>query len=143
MESWYVTAVLNQCPHCQQGQLFHGWIRLPPTCDICGARFERWPGAWTGPTVGGYGVGCVVASILTLYLYRTKQLVPGAEWGIALAAVVSILLVYRPIKAGWMGMLYDWGYVYPDPPKRVPAPIEASGDAAAPPDPVLDGGDAA
>ena len=122
MENWYVTAVLNQCPHCQQGRLFQGWLKLAPTCDVCGARFERWAGAWTGPTVAGYSVGAITAAILTFSLSSMGLLVPGAEWGIGIASCAVILVVFRPITAGWLGMMYEWGYIYPDPPKVEPPP---------------------
>jgi uncharacterized protein (DUF983 family) len=131
LESWYVTAVLNQCPNCQQGALFKGWIKLHETCEVCGARFERWPGSWTGPTVGGYGVGAAVGAGMTLVMARTGTLFDGAQWLIGLVAVLAILLVYRPIKAAWIGMMYDWGYVYPDPPKNPPAPGGELSTAAA------------
>jgi uncharacterized protein (DUF983 family) len=122
MESWYVTAVLNQCPNCQQGALFKGWLKLRETCDVCGARFERWPGAWVGPTVGGYGIGAATALVLIFVLQRTGYLVAGIEWLVALISVGVILAVYRPIKGAWIGLMYDWGYIFPDPPKPDPAP---------------------
>lgn len=130
MESWYVTAILNQCPNCQQGRLFDGWLKLRPTCDICGARYERWPGAWTGPTVGGYSVGAATAVILTFILWRSGHLVPHVEWGIALVSCLVVLAAFRPIKAGWIGLMYDWGYVYPDPPPRAVDPPDVTPPAS-------------
>lgn len=116
MESWYVTTILNQCPHCQQGKLFQGWLKLKSTCEICGARYDRSPGAWTGPTVAGYGVGAATAVVLIVVLSQMGLLVPYAEWGIGIVSCLVILAVFRPIKAAWVGMMYDWGYIYPDPP---------------------------
>ncbi len=118
MESWYVTAILNQCPNCQQGRLFQGWLKLRPTCEVCGARFERWAGAWTGPTVAGYGVGAATAVVSMFVLSKADLLVAGAEWGIGIFSCLVILAVYRPLKAGWLGMMYDWGYIFPDPPAK-------------------------
>lgn len=115
MESWYVSMVLNRCPACAEGELFAGWLRLHPTCPHCGARYERWPGSWTGPTVGGYGIGATVGMGLAWILYANDALVPYAEWGIAAVACVAVLVAMRFVKGAWIGMLYDWGYVYPDP----------------------------
>lgn len=121
MESWYVAAVLNRCPACAEGQLFSGVFQLRKTCDVCRVRYERWEGSWTGPTVIGYGVGAAVAVFLIVVLHSMDKLVPGSEIGIALASCVAVLATFRPVKAAWIGLLFDWGYVYPDPPKQTQA----------------------
>ena len=138
VESWYVTAILNQCPHCQQGRLFEGWLKLQPTCEVCGVRYERWAGAWTGPTVAGYGVGAGTAVILTFSLSRLGLLVPGAEWGIGITSCLVILAAFRPLKAGWLGMMYDWGYIYADPVPREPEPEAQVTTPETPTEPLTD-----
>lgn len=132
MESWYVTMVLNRCPSCGEGQLFQGWMKLRETCERCGARYERWIGSWTGPVVGGYGIGAAVAVVLILLLHGMGKLVPGAEWGIALVSCAVVLATMRPVKAAWIALLYDWGWIYPDP---APGSTGIAAPPVAPPQP--------
>lgn len=119
MESWYVSMVLNRCPSCAEGQLFAGWLKLHETCPHCRARFERWPGSWTGPTVGAYGVGAIVGMLAFWIAWRTGTIdAPYINWAIAGVAGAASLLAYRFAKGAWIGMMYDWGYVYADPEKQ-------------------------
>lgn len=122
MESWYVTAVLNRCPACHEGKLFQGFMKLQPQCDACGAQYERWSGLWTGSVVMGYAVGGGVAIALILVLNALGMLVPGSEWGIALVSCAVTMATYRPMKALYVGFLYDAGYIYADPPPAVAEP---------------------
>ena len=124
MESWYVTAVLNRCPACHQGKLFEGYMKLRERCDVCDAQYERWSGLWTGPVVMGYAVGAFVALVLIAFLMATDNLVPGAEIGIALVSCAVVMATYRPVKAVYVGLLYDTGYIYADPPAAPAEPAE-------------------
>ena len=38
----------KRCPSCGQGKVFSSFFRLNKNCSICGFRFEREPGYWTG-----------------------------------------------------------------------------------------------
>lgn len=127
MESWYVTTVLNRCPACHQGKLFEGYMKLRERCEVCGAQYERWSGLWTGPVVMGYTVGGFVGIGLMLVLNSLDLLVPGAEIGIALVSCAAVMLTYRPTKALYVGLLYETGYIYADPPAAEP---EATAQAA-------------
>lgn len=127
MESWYVTAVLNRCPACREGKLFDGFMKLRSQCDTCHAQYERWSGLWTGSVVLGYAVGGAVAIALVIALHAMGMLVPGSEWGIALVSCAVTMATYRPMKALYVGFLYDAGYIYADPP-----PAEPSGEASEP-----------
>ena len=44
-----LTAVARQrCPRCLQGQVFATLFRMHEQCPVCGLRFEREPGYFTG-----------------------------------------------------------------------------------------------
>lgn len=119
MDHLYVTIVMNRCPDCQQGELFRKWFILNDVCPYCRARFFRDPGSWTGPVAFGYGIGAVTALGTAFLLWRIGWF-DRAEWLVPLAAVVSVVGSYRFVKAWWVGMLYSWHQVYPD-----PTPLEA------------------
>lgn len=38
----------NKCPQCHEGPIMRYLIKLNEECEVCGYRFEREPGAFTG-----------------------------------------------------------------------------------------------
>lgn len=96
--------------------MFTGWITIRESCEHCGARFERWPGAAHGSVAFGYGVGAAVAAMVLVFLWSIGQLGDRAEFTIAGVAIVATLVTYRPVKGWWIAMLHSMGYVFPDPP---------------------------
>jgi uncharacterized protein (DUF983 family) len=119
-------AMAGRCPYCGQGELFESWYGLRETCDRCGARYLRQEGSWIGPTTIGYGVGAAVGVITGVVVILTDTYFAGAEVLIGLFACLCVLATYRWAKAYWIGLMCDWGYVYPD-----PAPKPVSGGAGA------------
>ena len=117
----YARAMNNRCPYCGHGILFDGLFSLAETCTACGARYERYEGSWTGPTVIGYGGGAVVGIALGFGLVVSGHYFEHAEIVIALIACSTVLVVYRFVKAWWMGWLCASGYIFPDKPKKVEA----------------------
>jgi len=113
----------NACPRCGRGPLFKSWLELHDQCSSCGARYMRDPGSWTGATVLTYVFACVFAFFLLIAIWATGNMNDGTGFvagGITLPVAV---VMYRPIKALWVGLLHSWGQVYPD--KRPPEPIES------------------
>lgn len=118
-----MTAVLNgKCPYCQRGTLYESFFALRETCEVCGARYERQEGVWVGPTTIGYGIGAVVGVGGGVAMLLTDTYFKGAEVLLGLVACASVLASYRFVKAWWIGLLFDWGYVYPDPAPRPELP---------------------
>jgi hypothetical protein len=53
-----LTAIVKQlCPRCLQGQVFATLFRMHEQCPVCGLRFEREPGYFTGAMYLRYIVG--------------------------------------------------------------------------------------
>ena len=123
--SGITTALGGHCPYCSQGALFAGWFELRETCDRCGARYLRQDGAWIGPTAVGYGIGATVGVTTGVAVIATDNYFNGAEVLIGLFACSVTVLCYRWVKAYWVGLLCDWGYVYPDPPPKKPVETPA------------------
>lgn len=115
MEHLATTLVNNACPRCGQGELFKSFFVLHEKCDNCGAVYSRDPGAWTGPTVMSYMLALVLAFFLLIGMWLTDNLWPGSEFILAGFLMVVTLPCHRVMKAAWVGMLFDWGMVYPDP----------------------------
>lgn len=116
MSSAVSTLFTGRCPHCQQGGIYKSVFELKPTCDVCGAVFYRDPGSWTGATVVTYMAASVwaIGGLIVLWATGTLQ-TKGTEWIVIGSTAVVSLLLFRFMKAFWVGLLHDWGQVYPDP----------------------------
>jgi uncharacterized protein (DUF983 family) len=51
--------VQQRCSRCLQGQVFATLFRMHDQCPVCGLRFEREPGYFTGAMSLSYGVAIV------------------------------------------------------------------------------------
>lgn len=47
----------QQCSECGQGRIFRGSLRMNDRCPVCGYRFEREPGYFTGAMYFSYALG--------------------------------------------------------------------------------------
>lgn len=102
------------CPACGRGRMFRGLYALHDTCPVCAVRFERDSGSWLGASVMTYGAAIVVLLLLGLLLVPRYGLFPGLEWILVGAAVVSVLLSYRPLKGWWVWWMWAAGFVERD-----------------------------
>lgn len=125
-------ALRGICPACHRGNFKPNPYVIAERCPECEVRFERWSGSWTISVVMGYGSGAVFAVLVGVYLYFNGGLT-GAENIIIPAAVVFTALFYPLCKNITVGMLYNNGWVYPDPPRLVESDEAASPSAGPPP----------
>ena len=47
----------ERCPECGEGRIFASRWQMNPTCPVCGIRFERGPGYFTGAMYFSYALG--------------------------------------------------------------------------------------
>ena len=51
-------AILHQrCSECGEGQIFRGAFQMNERCPVCGCKFERGPGYFTGAMYFSYALG--------------------------------------------------------------------------------------
>lgn len=103
-----------RCPACGEGRLFEGVYRIRATCAVCGVRFERNPGNWTGPVVLGYAVACGAAFASGFGLWLAFGVFPGLRPLMLAVGFAVALAAYRPIKAWWIWLLWATGLVFVD-----------------------------
>ena len=104
-----LTAILRlRCPRCLKGRVFSSFWRTAKECPECGLDFEREPGFFTGAMYFSYGIGIVLATPLSIYLFLQgfSELVIFAIV-IAQLAVVSPLL-FRYSRVAWMHFDQRW-----------------------------------
>ena len=57
---------LGLCPECGQGRIFAGAWKMNECCPVCGVKFERGPGYFTGAMYFSYALGIPIIAALTL-----------------------------------------------------------------------------
>lgn len=66
--AWW--AVLHlRCPACREGRVFSGQFAMNDECPVCGLRFMREPGYFTGAMYISYALGIPIVALLTLVAY--------------------------------------------------------------------------
>lgn len=121
-------ALSGRCPNCGVGKLYRSFMTVADTCEHCHVRYERWEGSWTIPTVMGYATGAVFAVVgggILLYL----DLLEAYARPLIFATLFFTVLVYPVIKNFSLFMLWNNGFMTPDPPTLV-TPDQPSDSAA-------------
>jgi uncharacterized protein (DUF983 family) len=97
-------ALLLRCPRCGKGKLYQRGFTMYDNCTVCGWRFEREEGYWTG----AMAVNLVVTELLIVVVIFPLAVsgVPAAwmlGFGIPGTIIVPILF-YRHSKSLWMAI---------------------------------------
>jgi uncharacterized protein (DUF983 family) len=107
-------ALRGRCPTCRDGHAFRGLYTLHRTCPVCGVRFERDTGSWLGAAVVAYAFAILAVGVTMAILVARHGLFVGIEVVLVAVALVTILLVYRPVKAAWLWVMWAAGWVHRD-----------------------------
>lgn len=105
-QSWpqlspFSTGIRGKCPRCGQGQLFEGFLKLAPRCDVCGLDYSFADPA-DGPAFFVICFACVPAVVFASWL----EIAYEVPYWVHLFTSLPILLLtcippLRPIK-GWL-----------------------------------------
>ena len=105
--------MLGRCPNCGQGRLFAGYLRVCPTCSVCGAPLGRHRAA-DGPA---FVTITVVGLLLIPILWVGFAAFRPSPWVLALVATAAVgvltLVVLRLAKGGFVGYLWAMSEVDP------------------------------
>jgi uncharacterized protein (DUF983 family) len=97
----------KRCPNCGQGKVFSSFFKLNTRCAVCGFRFEREPGYWTGAIAVNIAFVEMWVAILILGTVIATQ--PDVPWttvwivGLATNAILPFLLLPYS-RTLWMGL---------------------------------------
>jgi uncharacterized protein (DUF983 family) len=98
----------QRCPHCLEGHVFAGPIRMKERCTLCGHEFMREQGYFQGAMYLSYGLGLILLGILataTLFLLPSHSPVMALVISIpAFLALVPVMFRYSRII--WMHLFY-------------------------------------
>ncbi len=103
-----IRGILLRCPYCGKGKLFRWGFKMYDKCPVCGWKYEREEGYWTG----AIAVNLVVTELLIAAIA-----IPLAVWlaltqqPVTLLIIVGIpvpfilpLLFFRHSKSLWMSI---------------------------------------
>lgn len=98
-----------KCPNCGEGDLFHKWLKVSPTCNKCGEelfheRAQDFPPYITISIVGHIVVTMVLLVEANFVLSMNTHLM---IW-IPLATALTLALM-QPVKGGVVGMQWALG----------------------------------
>jgi uncharacterized protein (DUF983 family) len=66
-----LTALLKQrCPRCLEGSIFRGWVTTCEACPICGLRYGREEGYFSGGMDLSFFLAAPVLAFIFLVLYQ-------------------------------------------------------------------------
>ncbi|HEX9266059.1 MAG TPA: DUF983 domain-containing protein [Candidatus Limnocylindria bacterium] len=97
----------GRCPRCLSGRVWRGMFSMNEPCPVCGLRFERESGYWTGAMVASYAIGIPVLALIVLGVWV------ATGWDILVALVVGdvvflavVPFVWRYSRVVWLHL--DW-----------------------------------
>jgi hypothetical protein len=87
--------------------VWQSFFAMSDSCPVCGLRFEREPGYWTGAMVASYalGVPVLVVLFLLIWLITAWDVLPALVTADVLF-VAAVPFVWRYSRVVWLHL--DW-----------------------------------
>ena len=101
-----VTGLKGRCPRCGKGHMFQGFLKIRPTCEVCGLDLA-FADAGDGPAFFVMSIVGIVVVALALWVeftYEPRIWVHLVMW-FTLTAVLSLAMV-RPLKGVMVALQY-------------------------------------
>lgn len=94
--------VLQRCPVCLDGKVFHSFLGMPRNCPTCGLVYARETGYFLNAMFFAYAMGFVIVAPAALYLYFLGV---GEVTFLTVISVILLLLwplVFRYSRVLWL-----------------------------------------
>jgi uncharacterized protein (DUF983 family) len=103
-----IRGLFLRCPHCGKGKLFSRGFTMYEKCPVCGWRFEREEGYWTG----AIAINLIITELLiALVVVPLAVSLAMAQKPITLLLIIGLplpfvlpLLFFRHAKSLWMSI---------------------------------------
>ena len=97
---------LGKCPECGQGKIFYRYLKVSPTCGVCGHELDRYP-ADDGPAYFTILLtGHLVVAPLLLFPFIWKSPVAVVVPVVLIPLLVFTMLLLPRIKGAVIGLHY-------------------------------------
>ena len=100
--------ILQQCPVCLEGKVFHSFIGMNKNCPECGIVFERESGYFLNSMFIAYMLGFLILAPLSLGLYimhvTGRMQVSGLLFWIVILGLTAVFwpFIFRYSRVIWM-----------------------------------------
>jgi uncharacterized protein (DUF983 family) len=83
----------GRCPRCRQGRIFRGRLAMHSACPVCGLRFERESGYFTGAMYVSYALAVPVMAACTGVVYLVA---PNLSFEATVGVAALLFLPFVP-----------------------------------------------
>src|SRR5437763_2402663 len=103
-----IRGLLLRCPYCGKGKLFRRGFTMYEKCPVCGWRFEREEGYWTGAiavnlVVTELLIALIVVPLAVALASAQAPILPLVIVGVRLPFILPFLF-FRHAKSLWMSI---------------------------------------
>ena len=103
-----LSGLFLRCPYCGKGRLFRRFFTMYDRCPVCGWRYEREEGYWTGAVALNLVVTELLIALavvpLTIWIAVSGlSIVPLIVIGVPMTVILP-LLFFRHAKSFWMAI---------------------------------------
>jgi uncharacterized protein (DUF983 family) len=103
-----LSGLFLRCPYCGKGKLFRRFYTMYDRCPVCGWRFEREEGYWTGAIALNLVVTELLIAVVTVPLVIWLAVSGLSVWPLVIIGVpmcvILPLLFFRHAKSFWMSL---------------------------------------
>ena len=104
-----VAILLQRCPRCLSGDVYHGLASMNEHCPTCDLKFGREPGYFTGAMYASYlmSVPFLVVAFIALRLLFGEQQTLMTTWFLTLPIFLPFaIVIFRYSRVIWLHI--DW-----------------------------------
>lgn len=97
--------LLQRCPECRRGVVYHGLMSMHDHCAVCGYRYARETGYFTGAMYASYFIAVPVLIVIFAVMSVTFAVGQTPMATLAMSSVVFLLFVpgiFRYSRVIWM-----------------------------------------
>src|ERR1700753_1198660 len=100
-----IRGLVQRCPICGQGKLFHGVFKMNEKCPVCHFKFEREEGYFTSAMAIDLVISELIAAAIVLPL-AANLTIPALNVMLIGGPFVILLpiILYRPSRSIWIAM---------------------------------------
>lgn len=112
-----VAILLQRCPRCLSGHVYHGLMSMHDTCPECNHQFGREPGYFTGAMFVSYTLAVPLLFIIFIILWQVFSTTLPLTFNLLVTFIVFlpfVPIIFRYSRVIWMHV--DWLL---DPEKRL------------------------
>ncbi|CAG0971976.1 hypothetical protein GPROT1_01640 [Gammaproteobacteria bacterium] len=97
--------LLQRCPECRRGAVYHGLMSMHERCAVCGYRYGRETGYFTGAMYASYFIAVPVLIVIYAVMSVTFAVGQTPMATLAMSSAVFLLFVpfiFRYSRVIWM-----------------------------------------